>query len=100
MGSSKVPSFQLPLDMMRLGLESQAVIGLRLFQMATGGVPFAQEMSRMIPEKMAALADAQTVAAMSIATGQPHLASQKVVRLYRSRVRKNQKRLDTAKGRL
>ena len=41
--------------------ETQALVGLRLFRMATGTVPLLPETQRMIPEKVAALADAQAL---------------------------------------
>jgi hypothetical protein len=78
---------------LRLGLEAQALIGLRLFRIFTGGVPAFAECSRMIPEKTAALADAQRIVAVGAATGRPQASPAKVVRLYRGRVSANKKRL-------
>lgn len=76
----------------RLGMEAQAVIGLRLFGLATGAVS-ANEVSRMVPEKMAALADVQLLLARSAMNGRSPAAAGDVVRLYRSRVRANRRRL-------
>ena len=78
---------------MHLALEAQALIGLRLFQMATGSVPALAEASRMVPEKLDALAEAQRIVALSAITGQPCTAPARVVRLYRDRVKANKTRL-------
>ncbi|GGK21407.1 hypothetical protein [Salinarimonas ramus] len=91
-------SFQRPwLDLWlasaRLGIESQAVVGLRLFGMATGSVPAAHEAGLMVPEKLGALADAQYVIARAALTGRGSYAAEDVVRLYRRRVRANRRRL-------
>ena len=68
-------------------------MGLRLFAMATGGVPALPEALRMIPEKIAALADAQMIIATGIHSGRPDLAPAEVVALYRGRVSANEQRL-------
>ena len=53
------PVAKLSYDTFRLGYEAHSLIGLRLFAMATGGVPALSEALRMVPEKLVALADAQ-----------------------------------------
>ena len=78
---------------MRLGFEAQALIGLRLFRMVTGGVSAVAEAGRMLPGKAAALAEAQRIMALSVVTRQPHTAPAKVVPLSRGRVEANKKRL-------
>ena len=87
------PWFQLSLNTMHLAFEAQALIGLRLFRMVTGGVPAIAEASRMVPEKMDALAEVQRIVALSAMMGQSHTAPAQVVHLYRNRVRANQTRL-------
>jgi len=59
------PWLQLSLDMMRLTLEVQSVIGLRLFRMATGGVPAVPEATHIT------FADIQRILVRSAASGQP-----------------------------
>ena len=49
------PVVQLSIDTLRLGREALSLIGLRLFKMATGGVPAVSEALRMVPEKIMAL---------------------------------------------
>src|SRR5215207_4157854 len=73
-----------------LAFETQALVGLRLFRMATGTVPLLAERQRMIPEKVAALADAQ---ALVVEGGVSDRTARKVVALYRGRVKANKDRL-------
>jgi hypothetical protein len=73
-----------------LAFETQAVVGLRLFRMATGTVPVLAETERMIPEKVAALTDAQALVAEG---GVSDRTARKVVALYRGRVKANKDRL-------
>ena len=87
------PVAKLFLDTFRLGCEAHNLMGLRLFAMATGGVPPLPEALRMIPEKIAALADAQMIIATGILSGRPDLAPAEVVALYRERVSANEQRL-------
>ncbi len=87
------PMVKLVFDTLRLGCETYSLISLRLFEMATGGVPAGPEALRMIPEKIMALADAQILIATSIMSGRPDLAPAQVVALYRERVSDNEQRL-------
>ena len=84
---------QLSCDTVRLGYESLRLIGLRLFKMATGGVPAVSEALRMVPEKITALIDAQILITTSLLSGRPDLAPAQVVALYRERVSDNEQRL-------
>ena len=77
-------------DMALLGMEAQRVIGLRLMRIAAGGRGARFESGRMITEKIAA---AQEAAATLMAGGSP----EKVVRRYRTHVRKNRTRLSRHK---
>ena len=54
-----------------LGLEAQGVIALRLMRLAAGGALAESEASRMIAEKVEALGEAQTAAAMETAAKSP-----------------------------
>ncbi len=87
------PVAQLSCEALRLGCEAYSLIGLRLFKMATGGVPAVSEALRMVPEKITALIDAQILIAASIMSGRPDLAPAQVVALYRERVSDNEQRL-------
>ena len=87
------PVAQHSCEALRLGCEAYSLIGLRLFKMATGGVPAVSEALRMVPEKITALIDAQVLIAASILSGRPDLALGRVVALYRERVGDNEQRL-------
>ena len=89
------PAARLSFDTFCLGYEAHSLIGLRLFAMATGGVPALPEALRMIPEKIDAFVHAQTVVAACVLSGRPDLAPVEVVALYRERVRANEQRLTT-----
>ena len=91
--ASLIPVAQLSCEALRLGCEAYSLIGLRMFKMATGGVPAVSEALRMVPEKIIALADAQIVIATSLLSGRPDLALGRVVALYRERVSDNEQRL-------
>ena len=60
------------------------------FRMATGTVPLLAETQRMIPEKVAALTEAQALVAKG---GVSDRTARKVVGLYRGRVKANKDRL-------
>ena len=87
------PVAQLSFDTLHLGREAYSLIGLRFFEMATGGVPAVSEALRMMPEKITALVDAQILIAASVLSGRPDLAPAQVVALYRERVSDNEQRL-------
>ncbi len=87
------PVAQLSFDTLGLGREALSLIGLRLFKMATGGVPAVSEALRMVPEKIMALVDAQILITASVMSGRPDLAPAQVVALYRERVSDNEQRL-------
>ena len=87
------PLVKLSFDTLRLGCETYSLIGLRLFEMATGGVPAVSEALRMVPEKIMALVDAQILITASVMSGRPDLAPAQVVALYRERVSDNEQRL-------
>src|SRR3712207_9366620 len=82
------PVAQLSCEALRLGCEAYSLIGLRLFKMATGGVPAVSEALRMVTEKIMALIDAQILIATSLMSGRPVLAPAQVVRSEERRVGK------------
>ena len=84
------PWIDLSIKAGHLAFEAQAVVGLRLFRMATGTVPLLAETQRMIPEKVAALTEAQALVAKG---GVSDRTARKVVGLYRGRVKANKDRL-------
>jgi len=81
---------KLTTDMALLGMEAQQVIGMRLARIAAGGPGAHFERGRMVSEKIAA---AQEAARTLMTGGSP----EKVVRRYRTHVRKNQTRLSRHK---
>ena len=78
------PWIDLSMKAGHLAFETQALVGLRLFRMATGTVPLLAETQRMIPEKAAALADTQALVAER---GVSDRTATKVGALYRGRVK-------------
>jgi hypothetical protein len=82
----------LTLGAMRLGLEAQGVIGLRLTQAICGELA-VQEASRMIAEKTWAAGEAYLILTRSVMDGEGHLAAARALVLYRRRVRANHRRL-------
>ena len=73
-----------------LGFEAQQVIGLRLMRIAAGGRGAKFENERMVTEKIAALGEA-------VATLTTGGSPEKVIRRYRTHVRKNKTRLSRRK---
>ncbi|MGI8841009.1 MAG: hypothetical protein ACR2F8_09575 [Caulobacteraceae bacterium] len=93
MTARRNPWLSLSMDAMRLGMEAQSVIGLRMAKAAWGGAAAQDEAQRMISEKAKAAVDAQMVFASSLMSGQGHLAPARALALYRRRVLANQRRL-------
>jgi hypothetical protein len=80
------PFFNLARDAALLSLEAQAVIGLRLGQMALGDPRAGIEARRMVSEKVTAAIEAPATLAMG---GSAH----QVIRGYRRHVKANVRRL-------
>jgi hypothetical protein len=77
-----------------LALEAQSVIALRLMRIGAGGALAQSEMTRMVAEKVSALGEAQTAAAVGSITGRSsQQITKKVVGVYKKRVRANRRRL-------
>ena len=96
MARSKDPWMTLAFDSWSLGLESSAVIGLRMMKLAAGGAAAQAETQLMVSEKMAA----GLTLPMLAMTGQlgasaPAIAAGSLAHLRR-KVRANRRRL--AKG--
>ncbi|MDP3660024.1 hypothetical protein [Phenylobacterium sp.] len=93
MAASRNTWFSLALDTMRLGLEAQTVVNLRLMKFATFGPGAISEAERMISEKMEAAMQVQAQLLTSALSGSAHLAPARTVAHYRRRVRANVRRL-------
>ena len=78
---------------MQLGMESQAVIGLRLAKIARGDADAWAETNLMVAEKAQAMAELQTRAVLSVVAGGPPVTPRNAVAHYRRKVRANRKRL-------
>jgi hypothetical protein len=80
-----------------LALEAQSVIALRLMRVAAGGASARSEMQRMVTEKVQALGEAQTAAAIGAVSGRSGRSgrqiAKKVAGVYKKRVRRNRRRL-------
>jgi hypothetical protein len=79
-----------------LGFEAQQVIALRLACFAAGGSKAQAEASRMVTEKFEALADGQVMMLGAALRGEPDAGAEKLVGMYRRRVRANRTRLSRA----
>ncbi len=93
MTARRNPWFTLGMDAMRLGMEAQSVIGLRMAKAASGGTAAQDEAQLMVSEKAKAAVDAQMVLAKAVMSGEGHLGPARAMALYRRRVRANQRRL-------
>ena len=88
------PWFALSLKAVQMGVEAQSVIALRMLRLASGGAGMETEATRMVTEKVAAAAEAQTVAMVAAMGGHPqHVVAGKTLKVYRKRVRANRRRL-------
>ena len=84
----------LSLRTAQLGWEAQSVIALRLMRLAARGSGSQTEARRMVTEKVAALAEAQSAAAIAVIKGgKSHRVAKKVLGVYKKRVRANRRRL-------
>jgi len=78
----------------RLTWEAQGVIALRMMRLAAPGPRGQNESRRMVTEKVAALAEAQTAAvATALTGGGAPRAAKKALAVYKKRVRANRRRL-------
>ena len=77
----------------QLGLDAQRVVALRLMRLSGGGAAGATEARRMVADKMAALSEAQFATAAAVLTGDSHRLANKVLRVFKKRLRANRNRL-------
>jgi hypothetical protein len=99
MKRSRSSWFGLPLNAWQATLEAQQVIGLRLARLACGGHLAWAEANRMTSEKIAALSEAQTAAAIAMLAGKAAAVPSRTLALYRRKMRANRKRLATPRRR-
>jgi SMODS-associated and fused to various effectors sensor domain len=82
------------LDAMAFGFEVQSVVALRLLKIAAGGAEGNAEVTKMVTEKVEALAEAQTAGAIALAQGKSvKVASKRAIAPIKRRVRANHRRL-------
>ena len=92
--SRRPPSwFDLTANMMRLAVESQGVVALRMMKLASGDADVGREFNLMFAEKAQAAIDAHMEAGVTALAGRPDLAPARALALYRRRVRANHRRL-------
>jgi hypothetical protein len=83
--------FEVWWKLAQLNVEAQQVMAMRLFRIAAGG-PF--NFTRLSTEKMNAAIEASIASVQAAASGKaPAGVADKVVRVYRRRVRRNQRSL-------
>ena len=88
------PWFDVALKAIQLGVEAQSVIALRMVRLAAGGALAQSEAQRMVMEKIAAVAEAQTAVAAGILNGhEDHVVANKALGTFKKRVRANKRRL-------
>jgi hypothetical protein len=86
------------LDAMRFGFEVQSVIALRLIKIAAGGAESNAEVTRMVTEKVNALAKAQSAGAVALAQGKSvKAATKRAMTPIKRSVRANHRRLTKKK---
>ena len=74
--------------------EAQTVIWFRGLRIVQGGAKAEAETTRMITEKVAALAEAQVAAMTAVLTGnKKHRVAKKALGVYAKRVGRNRRRL-------
>jgi hypothetical protein len=88
------PWAALAFDAVKLGLEAQHVIALRIAKIASGHREWRAEVKRMIAEKPPAFARAQTRMTIALSQGaKEHVAARKAMRILTKTVRANRRRL-------
>jgi hypothetical protein len=88
------PWHALTFKTIQLGLDAQSVIALRMMRLASGGPAAEAEMSRMVIDKVEAIAEAQGAATMAVMTGsKDHVIARKALDVFSKRVRANKRRL-------
>lgn len=76
-----------------LAMESSQVIALRLAKLAMGGPDVQREAELMVSEKLETLADCGALMVKAAMVGKHDLGADKMMQLYRRKVRANRRRL-------
>jgi hypothetical protein len=88
------PWLDVTLKAIQLGVDAQSVMMLRMIRLAAGGARAQSEAQRMVLEKIAAIAEAQTAAAAAILDGhEDHVIVTKTLGAFNKHVRANKRRL-------
>ena len=87
------PWVRFSMEVATLGVEAQSVVGLRMITMAAGGSAAGREALRIVPEKLAAFAEAQLELLNGVVAGAAHRPPTMAVASYLRRVRANHRRL-------
>ena len=85
--------FALTFQAAQLGWEAQNVVALQFVRLAGGGAAGAKEAQLMVTDKLAALTEAQLAAVANVLTGDGLKIADKILRVFRKRVRANKRRL-------
>lgn len=80
-------------DAWALGLESSAVIGLRVAKIAMGGPAAGEEASRMLSEKLQSAMELQAALVTGRLGTTPLAGARNTLRHYRRKVKANRRRL-------
>jgi hypothetical protein len=87
------PWLRFSMEVATLGVEAQSVVGLRMITMAAGDSTAGREVLRMVPEKLAAFAEAQVEVLDKVIDGALHQPPTSAIASYLRRVRDNRRRL-------
>jgi hypothetical protein len=87
------PWMRFSMEVATLGVEAQSVVGLRFITMAAGDTAAGREVLRMVPEKLAAFAEAQLEVLDNVIGGALHRPPTTAVTTCLRRVRDNRLRL-------
>jgi hypothetical protein len=97
--SSMFPSMftwgQMAFQGTMLAIEAQQVIAMRLTKMALGGPDVHKEAELMVSEKLETMAEGGRIMTMAALGGKSDMGADKVVQLYRRKVRANRRRLSS-----
>jgi hypothetical protein len=87
------PWLRFSMEIATLGVEAQSVVGLRIITVVSGDTAAGREVLRMVPEKLAAFAEAQLEVLDNVIDGALHQPPTTAVASYLRRVRDNRRRL-------
>lgn len=85
--------FGATLDAWQLGIDSSAVIAMRMAKVGSGQDPTGREMSLMVSEKVEAALELQMAAMTGSLGSDPADATRKLLKMYSGKVKANRRRL-------